>query len=53
MLRKDKNIKDKSSSDCLEKQSGEFTHRDSLNIVERLEEKLTDVFNIEKVENDK
>lgn len=54
MLRKDKNfINIKNSSDCLEKQSGEFTHSDALNTINNLEQIVIESFKIEKAEHDK
>lgn len=54
MLRKDKNfINREDSSDCLIKQSGEFTHKDALNSLKNIEQLVIDSFNIEKAENDR
>lgn len=53
MIRKDKILERNNSSDCLIKQSGEFTHNDALVYINKLEQIVTDSFNIEKVEDDK
>lgn len=53
MIRKDKINIEKNSSDCIQKQSGEFTHRDALTYIEELERVVINAFNLEKTEDDK